>query len=380
MATEVPEASGPPAIPELEPEAVQPVTETLRDESAVSSLEDEKIRLIAMLSAFDGAGIEGLPGQFEKVKEAMLQAGIPSSHIDTVRKAMEKKDYKESVYQLSRAFNVAERAKKKEIVTDESREHASGVVFDKQDVPAPEAKPPKPDEYEEEFSPQTTSAFTAGTLGARQTAFNEFKRELGHKNAFKQLADDSLTDYDIYAPDDKTKIGEIDKWEAWNKSVRETLEKAGMDPDAIQTLLKGFDLKTVKPITKSRLLEYTGKALFGPSFLQTGSSTRPKTRRTTSKASPRQVGKVSREEDVLANFRNLVHSKLYTSESGKWRRKILRSRETKGRAQRRQVFQEDAEEVQQQLDLMDAFLDPRKPKTKEDVVTFIDSLVGSQRH
>ena len=113
MATEVPEASGPPAIPELEPEAVQPVTETLRDESAVSSLEDEKIRLIAMLSAFDGAGIEGLPGQFEKVKEAMLQAGIPSSHIDTVRKAMEKKDYKESVYQISRAFNVAELAKKK---------------------------------------------------------------------------------------------------------------------------------------------------------------------------------------------------------------------------------------------------------------------------
>ena len=238
-------------------------------------------------------------------------------------------------------------------------------------------EPPKPPQ---EFEDLTAAAFTTETLAARQQAFNAFKRELGKKDAFRQVADDTLAAYKVYADDDITVVGQIDKWKSWNDSVREELEKAGMDQHAIQTLLKGFDLETVKPITKRGLLEYTGKALFGPSFLQTGSSTRPKTRRTTSKASPRQVGKVSREEDVLANFRNLVHSKLYTSESGKWRRKILRSRETKGRAQRRQVFQEDAEEVQQQLDLMDAFLDPRKPKTKEDVVTFIDSLVGSQRH
>ena len=106
MASEVPigeEASGPPAIPEFEPEAVQPVSETLRDEAAVLSLEEEKIRLIALLSAFDGAGIEGLPGQFGKVEEAMLQAGITPSHINTVRAAMGKKDYNESVYQISRA-------------------------------------------------------------------------------------------------------------------------------------------------------------------------------------------------------------------------------------------------------------------------------------
>ena len=47
---------------DLEPEAASGVVEELRDEATVASLEDQKIKLIALLSAFDG-NPEGLADQ-----------------------------------------------------------------------------------------------------------------------------------------------------------------------------------------------------------------------------------------------------------------------------------------------------------------------------
>ena len=63
MATEVP-------IGDLQPEAASGEVEKVADEATVLSLEDEKIRLIALLSAFD-ENPQGLAGKFEEVKGAM---------------------------------------------------------------------------------------------------------------------------------------------------------------------------------------------------------------------------------------------------------------------------------------------------------------------
>ena len=163
MSVAIPEEAQAPAG-DLQPEAASGVVEELRDEATVLSLEQQKSKLIALLSAFD-ANPEGLAAQFETVRNAMKQAGVEGAPLVSLRSAMlgDASNYEKAVDVVNRSFNMLEQVKKKEVVTDESRALAGEVQQGgpAMDVPPAPPKPPSaiPALEEVPYNAEKTEAF-----------------------------------------------------------------------------------------------------------------------------------------------------------------------------------------------------------------------------
>ena len=234
---------------DLEPEAASGVVEELRDEATVASLEDQKIKLIALLSAFDG-NPEGLADQFETVRNAMQQAGVQGAPLLSLRFAMmgDASNYEKAVDVVNRSFNMLEQAKKKEVVTDASRALAGEVQQGgpAMDVPPAPPKPPAP-------APPAHDA-------EKTEAFALFKKELS-SDAIAQLKDPELGFLEV--DDNRGGTVKVEKWENWNEWTQNLLTERGVPK------MKNFDLKSVKPRTQEALLEYTRKKFFEASGQKT---------------------------------------------------------------------------------------------------------------
>ena len=253
MSKAIPEEPQAPAG-DLEPEAASGVVEELRDEATVASLEEQKSKLIALLSAFD-ANPEGLADQFETVRNAMKQAGVEGPPLVSLRSAMlgDASNYEKAVDVVNRSFNMLEQAKKKEVVTDASRALAGEVQQGgpAMDVPPAPPKPPAMPALEE--APPAHDA-------EKTEAFALFKKELS-SDAIAQLKDPELGFLEV--DDNRGGTVKVEKWENWNEWTQNLLTERGV-PE-----MKNFDLKSVKPRTQEALLEYTRNKIFEASGQKT---------------------------------------------------------------------------------------------------------------
>ena len=252
MPIPIPEEAQAPAG-DLQPEAASGVVEELRDEATVLSLEQQKSKLIALLSAFD-ANPEGLAAQFKTVRNAMQQAGVEGAPLMSLRTSMlgDEADYQKAVDVVNRSFNMLEQVKKKEVVTDESRALAGEVQQGGPAMDVPPA-PPKP-------APAMPEPYMVPNLAQKTEAFNLFKKELG-SDAIAQLTDPELGFLEV--DDNRGGTVKVEKWKNWNEWTQNLLTERGV-PE-----MKKFDLRSVRPRTQEALLEYTRKKIFEASGQKT---------------------------------------------------------------------------------------------------------------
>jgi len=100
------------------PEEAAGVSEKIKDMEELSTLEDEKIRLIAMLTQFE-ENPSGLASEFDRVRHACEAAGIPNLYLLSLQTAMtgESASAHIAIDVVSRAFVIREQAKAKEVQT-----------------------------------------------------------------------------------------------------------------------------------------------------------------------------------------------------------------------------------------------------------------------
>ena len=203
MPIPIPEEAQAPAG-DLQPEAASGVVEELRDEATVLSLEQQKSKLIALLSAFD-ANPEGLAAQFKTVRNAMQQAGVEGAPLVSLRSAMlgDASNYEKAVDVVNRSFNMLEQAKKKEVVTDESRALAGEV---QQGGPAMDVPPALPE------PPSAMPSYNA----EKTEAFALFKKELG-SDAIAQLTDPKIGF--LESEDSRGRTVKVEKWKNWKDTT-----------------------------------------------------------------------------------------------------------------------------------------------------------------
>ena len=92
------------------PEEAAGVSEKIKDMEELSTLEDEKIRLIAMLTQFE-ENPSGLASEFDHVRHACEAAGIPNPQLLSLRMAMtgESASARNAIDVVSRAFEKKQR-------------------------------------------------------------------------------------------------------------------------------------------------------------------------------------------------------------------------------------------------------------------------------
>jgi len=110
------------------PEEAAGVSEKIKDMEELSTLEDEKIRLIGLLTQFEG-NPSGLASEFDRVRHACEAAGIPNLYLLSLQTAMTgaTANADRAIDVVSRAFVIREKAKAAEVHTDEARQIAGEV-------------------------------------------------------------------------------------------------------------------------------------------------------------------------------------------------------------------------------------------------------------
>ena len=213
------------------PEEAAGVSEKIKDMEELSTLEDEKIRLIGLLTQFE-EDPSGLASEFDRVRHACEAAGIPNLQLLSLQTAMTgaSANARKAIDVVSRAFVIREQAKAAEVQTDEARQIAGEV---RQGGMPVDVKPKPPKQPQGDEDEKAAEVVDLQRVRSAELVFDVFKKELT-TNAIVQLRDDSEPMVSLAPGED------VDKWEHWNEWTTEQMVNQGLEPVE-------FDLKSVKP-------------------------------------------------------------------------------------------------------------------------------------